>query len=148
MKSFLYTFLIISLPAYPHSGEDHSNDKPIEESKFAVDYTPVKAILEKSCFNCHSKQVETAGFYTKLPLLSLFFSERKKEALTHIDFTQGYPPIGHGSQKSDLVAIHKSLVNNNMPPSLWNWWHEESRLNEQDRRFVIEWIETTLNGLE
>lgn len=145
----MYLFLISNLffySAFAHNGIMH-NDNPQKFEKVVIDYTPVAKIIERSCINCHSIKNKPVGFYTQLPFLKSFFEARRKEAMTHLDFTNGYPPRGHGNIRDDLVAMHRSVVRNEMPPQIWNWWHQEHSLSESDRARLLEWIDKQLNRL-
>jgi len=127
------------------SGNDASNEalKAINES-----YTKnVKSIFKKSCFDCHSNQTKYP-WYAKLPGAKQLIASDISEANSHLDMSEDFPFKGHGSPIEDLEAIRKAVVENSMPPFRYWILHNGSRLSSEEKKAVLEWVNSSLQLLK
>lgn len=151
----ILAFLLISLflrdVVVAHEGEKHNDSSSdVEKSenmnmenqyrKINNLYTKqVKPIFQKSCYNCHSMQVEYPWYYV-LPGVKQLIDSDIHEARKHLVFTGNFPFEGHGSPQEDLKAIGRVISNDTMPPLRYQVMHWESFLNSSEKKQILTWI--------
>ena len=107
----------------------------------------VQPIIEKKCLMCH-------GFVAKMPLYafipptSWLIHHDQKEAKEYMDMSFGFPFKGTGSASEDLETLRDIVRDNEMPPLQYRIMHWQSRLTEDEKTVILEWIETGLKRLE
>lgn len=151
-KYFLIVGLVIwGISAFAHKGESHKQMEAPTVSHSDItadqlkaindDYTKnVKPIFQNSCFDCHS-QTPRLPWYYKVPLVQGMIERDMKEAKEHLDMSNGFPFVGHGSPLDDLRSIRDSVKENGMPPFRYRIMHQGSALSESEVKAVIDWIE-------
>ncbi len=108
----------------------------------------VKPIFKVSCFNCHSSQTEYP-WYAKLPGAKQLIEKDIRESKEHLDITNDFPFGGHGDGPADdLQAIRDAVVNSDMPPFRYWMMHPSSRLGDDEKKAVTDWIDQSLEKLK
>lgn len=105
----------------------------------------VKPIFRKSCFDCHSSMT-SYPWYARLPGAKQLIERDIREAKKHLDLSNDFPFAGHGSPREDLRAIAKSVGDEEMPPLRYWILHSGSRLDDDEKKTVAKWVETSLNA--
>lgn len=155
----LLIFLLIPLFLFAHGGEKHEEKKSLEvkievqETKREA-YTSInkeyikniKPIFQKKCFDCHSNQTNYP-WYFKLPLISDLIKKDIKEAKEHLDFSNDFPFISHGTPKKDLISILDVARKKSMPPLRYAIVHRNSKITDEDITKIKKWIENSLEKL-
>lgn len=163
MKFILVISFLLPLNyAYPHGGEDHSKTKMeaevsehsnIDDSVVILavskNYTAnVAKIFESKCFNCHSNKINYPWYY-KILGIKQFIDADIEEAREHLDMSDGYPFKGHGSTPlADLKALKKVVEEGSMPPWYYTPFHDNSKLNENEKKIVNNWIEESISTIK
>lgn len=106
----------------------------------------VKPIFKKSCFDCHSNTTHYPWYY-KIPGIKQLIDRDIIEAKTHFDFSQDYPFISHDSQINDLLALSKSIKEENMPPFEYVLMHNETKISAEEKNIIEAWIKQSLKKL-
>lgn len=107
----------------------------------------IKPIFKRSCFDCHSSST-TYPWYSKMPGAKQLIRNDIDEAKQHLDFTNDFPFVGHGSPSEDLVAINEQVQKGDMPPLRYRFLHSDSKLNDEEKAEVKAWVEKSLSLLK
>lgn len=102
----------------------------------------VKPIFQKKCFDCHSQSTKYPWYY-KIPGAKQLIDSDIKEAKEHLDFSNDFPFGGHGVPHEDLEAIGDMAKENSMPPFRYWILNKDTRLSEEDRRIILEWVDSS-----
>lgn len=144
--------------AYSHGGVKHNEEAVQRGSKLKSGETEVfkrinlqykekiKPIFKRSCFDCHSDQTRYPWYHT-LPIIGKVIDEDINEAREHLDISKDFPFIGHGSAKSDLKEIKKSVMNGEMPPFKYKLLHWRASLSQQEKEAVAKWVSDSIEKL-
>ncbi len=152
----LILFFTIPSLCYSHGGKVHREETVILPSKDAFidiykqvndDYIrQVEPIFQAKCFNCHSLKTNYPWYY-KLPGAKQIINDHIKEALGHLDMTEGFPFKGHETPIKDLEALKKTIQNDSMPPWYYRIFHEDSSVTDQEKELIFKWIDSSLEKL-
>lgn len=107
----------------------------------------IKPIFKRSCFDCHSSST-TYPWYSKMPGANQLIRNDINEAKQHLDLSNNFPFIGHGSPSEDLLAINKQVQNGDMPPLRYRFLHSNSQLSADEKAAVEAWVEKSLSILK
>ena len=75
----------------------------------------MKPIFQKKCLACHGTG-NTLPWYASIPGPKQLIQNDIKEAKKHMDMSQDFPFLGHGTPKDDLKALKKTIKKETMPP--------------------------------
>lgn len=98
----------------------------------------VRAILQKSCFDCHSNQTRIT-WLQKLPVASSIVSSDVKGARSILNFTEWnkYTPM----EQEGLIYLAVSAADDGqMPPDDYLWIHPDAKLSNQDKAVLKNWL--------
>lgn len=100
----------------------------------------IKPIFKNSCFDCHSSTTRYP-WYSEIPGAKQVIQNDIAEAKGHLDMSDGLPFIGHGTLKEDVAAIRKSIEDESMPPFRYRILHGSSRLSDEQKQTVFNWVD-------
>lgn len=98
----------------------------------------VRAILQKSCFDCHSNQTRIT-WLQKLPVASSMVSSDVKGARSILNFTEWnkYTPM----EQEGLIYLAVSAADDGqMPPDDYLWIHPDAKLSNEDKAVLKNWL--------
>lgn len=155
MKAFL--ILVYSSLVFGHGGEDHSKvkvkkiAKTFKGSSFVkikrTYLKKIKPIFKKSCFDCHSNQVNYPWYY-KLPGIKQFIDSDISKAKKHLDFSGDYPFKSHETPVNDLKSIKKDLAEDIMPPFNYRLLHPNKSLSAKEKEEILKWVDDSLEIID
>lgn len=153
----LFLFFVSPSLCYSHGGKVHREEKAILPSKdvfeeiykqINTDYKRhVEPIFQAKCFNCHSLKTNYPWYYN-LPGVKQIINGHIKEALGHLDMTEGFPFKGHETPIIDLKAVRKTIEDDSMPPWYYRPFHKTSTVTDQEKEIILRWIDSSLKKLE
>lgn len=100
----------------------------------------VKAILEKSCYDCHSNQTHIT-WLQKLPVVSSVVASDVKGARSILNFSEWdkYSP----QEQNGLIFLAVSIVRRGeMPPGDYLLIHPKAKVTEQEKAILETWTLT------
>lgn len=106
----------------------------------------IKSIFLQKCFSCHSTKTSYPWYY-ELPGVRQLIESDIKEALTHLDLTEGFPFVGHGTPDEDLEAIRETISNGDMPPLKYLLMHWNHKIDASEKKKIMDWTESSLKVL-
>jgi hypothetical protein len=154
LNSHNATLLVAALYAWSgksvlaHEGQGYSPAEPQESAvdeqerrlvEITADYQlAVAPLIQKACADCHSGDTQYP-WYSMMPGVSQWIKKDIEEARKHIEFSNGYPFQSHGTPLEDLIAVEKVVKDGSMPPLRYRLMHGKARLNEQEKKRIIDW---------
>ncbi len=106
----------------------------------------VKPIFRKSCFDCHSSSTRYP-WYAKLPGAKQLIESDVNESKVHLDLSNDFPFGGHGTPNEDLEAIAEVIKEGSMPPFRYRILHSDSKLSNDEKEAIQNWVKLSLKTL-
>jgi hypothetical protein len=154
LKSYSASLLVVTLcawshePLWAHEAYGKTADEPRqtavdEQERKLVEITAdyqlaVAPLIQRACADCHSGDTQYP-WYSMMPGISQWIRNDIEEARKHIEFSNGYPFQSHATPLEDLIAVEKSVREGTMPPLRYRIMHSKARLNEQEKKRIIDW---------
>ncbi len=105
-------------------------------------YLPVKPILQKSCFDCHS-QSTCYPWYHKLPLVKGMIDDHIRKGRKHLDMSNDFPFSGRVNSLKLLAEIREEIEHDEMPLLGYRMLHWGTLIEGERRDSLFSWIDTT-----
>lgn len=120
-------------------------DKNISEQPTENDIThamklplEVKEILQISCYDCHSNTTNYPWYYQVAPV-SWMIANHINEAKEHLNFSEW--SLYNNNQKEHILEdIEDVLTENKMPLKSYLLMHNDGKITDQERQYILEWI--------
>jgi hypothetical protein len=105
----------------------------------------VRAVLERSCFDCHSNRT-TWPWYSHVAPASWLVANDVSEGRKHLNFSEwgGYKT---GRQRSKLESLIGEVDKAEMPPGTYLIMHRGAALSASERDLVTGWAESLSDSL-
>ena len=97
----------------------------------------VKAILERSCYDCHSNRTRWP-WYSRVAPVSWLVAYDVREGRDELNFSD-WPAYDLEKQDDLLKHITKQVERGKMPLPIYLTMHAGARLTVADRRVVLDW---------
>jgi len=98
----------------------------------------VKAILQSSCYDCHSNSTDYP-WYTSIQPFGWFMAYHIREGKSELNFNE-FGNYSARRQKSKLKSIGESIRNGSMPLSSYTLLHQSAKLSKEEEYVVLKWI--------
>ncbi len=98
---------------------------------------PVKDILRRSCYDCHSHETSWP-WYSRVAPFSWWLAKHVTEGRADLNFSQ-WPLFDFEARELMLRDIEKQLVDGTMPLRSYVLGHREAGLSDRDREILLEW---------
>lgn len=100
----------------------------------------VKAILKKSCFDCHSNETHIT-WLQRLPVAAWMVRSDVSGARSILNFTEWnkYTPM---EQDGLIYLAVNAAVNDQMPPDDYLWIHPDTKLTKEDKAVLSTWLQS------
>jgi len=102
----------------------------------------VRPIFQKKCFDCHSGAT-IFPWYHQIPGVRQLLDHDTREARADMDMSQDFPFLGKGSPFDYLDAVEDVMHDGSMPPFRYRIIHRDSKLTDEDKKMVLQWIEAS-----
>ena len=161
IKKMMALMLLVPLFVLGHGTEEHTEVKKeitvkseLEKDKNKEVFNSInqayvestKEIFKIKCFDCHAK-ITVFPWYYKIPGIKQLMDYDMKEAKKHLDMSKDFPFISHETPLKDLKSLKEVIEEDEMPPIQYVLGHWDSRLTEDEKKEVLEWIDTSLKIL-
>ena len=105
----------------------------------------VRAVLERSCFDCHSSRTRWP-WYSQVAPASWLVVDDVNEARRHLNFSEweGYKI---GRRLSKLESLMGEVDKGTMPPRTYLLLHGDAALSPAERDLVVGWAEDLSDSL-
>jgi hypothetical protein len=108
---------------------------PVEADLVAP--APVKDILRRACYDCHSHETRWP-WYSRVAPFSWWLAEHVTEGRADLNFSQ-WPLFDFEARELMLRDIEKQLEDGTMPLRSYVLGHREARLSDGDREILLDW---------
>lgn len=103
----------------------------------------VAAMLEVSCYDCHSNETEYP-WYSYVAPVSWLVAKDVREAREELNFSE-WEDIDMIDQLGKLDDIYQEVETGKMPMGIYTLVHPSAKLNEHQRQLIITWAEETMD---
>ena len=103
----------------------------------------VAAMLEVSCYDCHSNETKYP-WYSYVAPVSWLVAKDVREAREELNFSE-WEDIDMIDQLGKLDDIYQEVETGNMPMGIYTLVHPSANLNEHQRQLIITWAEETMD---
>lgn len=97
----------------------------------------VDRILRRACYDCHSNETSWP-WYAYVAPASWFVTGHVNEARGDLNFSH-WPAFDLDEQDHAFDDIRKQVKSEAMPLPSYLWLHPEARLDERERKILIDW---------
>jgi hypothetical protein len=118
-------------------------ENPPGETRLSVP-ADVRAVLERSCFDCHSNETEWPWYAYVAPASWLVASD-VNEARHHLNFSD-WDAMEASRRDRATHEIQEEVEEGEMPPGTYLALHADARLSDADRETIRRWAEGTSAG--
>ena len=105
----------------------------------------VQAILETSCYDCHSNNTRYP-WYAKIQPGSWWMASHIKKGKEELNFSD-FEKYSKRRQLSKLKAIAGSVKDETMPLPSYTWMHGKAKLSREDKDVLVNWALKTRDSL-
>ncbi|MCK9996617.1 MAG: heme-binding domain-containing protein [Candidatus Krumholzibacteria bacterium] len=109
---------------------------PVEADLVAP--APVKDILRRACYDCHSHETRWP-WYGRVAPFSWWLAEHVTDGRADLNFSR-WPIFDFEARELMLRDIEKQLMDGTMPLGSYVLGHREARLSDRDREVLLEWV--------
>jgi len=106
----------------------------------------IAAILDRSCKDCHSVNVEWP-WYASIAPSSWFVAKHVNEGRHHFNLSD-WASLSPRRQAKTLGEIAEEVGEGKMPLKSYLWLHGDARLEESERKRIVEWAVAEREGLQ
>jgi len=115
----------------------NTTNPPVEADLNAP--TEVKAILERSCYDCHSNQTRWP-WYSRVAPVSWLMAHDVTEGREHINFSEWHR-LRTKDQVEAMEEMWEEVKEGEMPLWFYLPMHPEARISQADRAVLQSWAE-------
>ncbi|REE80290.1 heme-binding protein [Lutibacter oceani] len=98
----------------------------------------LQSIIKNSCYDCHSNNTNYP-WYNKIQPVSWFLEKHINEGKKELNFST-FGDYSKRKQKSKLKSIINQIRDDKMPLKSYTLIHRNTKLNELQKKEVIEWF--------
>ena len=106
----------------------------------------VEPIFKAKCFDCHSDRPDYPWYYS-IPGISALIDRDIKKAKRIMDYTNGFPFKGLGTDDEKMEGLNISTRDETMPPLIYRIGHPGSGLTEEEAETILAWIDQKFTEL-
>jgi hypothetical protein len=138
-------FLLVQL----YQPARNKDDRPVLPSHITMLYNvpdSINRILASSCYDCHSNNTRYPWYSYIQPARS-FMERHIRNGKKELNFSE-FGNYSRRRQESKLESISKQVEAGEMPLASYTWLHKNSKLTQQQKEMIINWVDTTLKNYE
>lgn len=106
----------------------------------------VLGILKNSCYDCHSNNTRYP-WYVNIQPLGWLMANHIKDGKADLNFSE-FGTYSKRKQANKLRAIAESIKEGSMPISSYTIMHAEAKLNEENKKLIMDWVSHTKDSME
>ncbi|HYC41275.1 MAG TPA: heme-binding domain-containing protein [Chitinophagaceae bacterium] len=112
---------------------------------FAVP-APVKVILQKACFDCHSNNTRYL-WYFRLQPLDWWLTNHINHGKEHLNFDE-FTNRAARYQYHKMEEVIQEVKEDHMPLKSYKWTHKDARLTDPEKHALTDWAQSVMRDLE
>lgn len=106
----------------------------------------VKAILQRSCYDCHSNATDYP-WYSYIQPVGWWLEGHITEGKEELNFSD-FGAYSQRWQASKLESIAGEVRSGAMPPESYRSLHKDAQLSKSDTRALLQWVVTLQDSLQ
>ncbi len=130
----------------PPLNKSGSKDNSLDISRQFPVPARVQAILENSCYDCHSNNTRYP-WYAKIQPGAWLLASHIRKAKADLNFNE-FGRYSRRQQRSKLKGIASNVRDGTMPLRSYTWLHKDAILSDEDKQLIIEWAGNTTDSLK
>ncbi len=138
-KKFFYFLLIIFVIIQFIRPERNLGKRETENTIFVSDV--VGRILQTSCFDCHSNYTNYP-WYTNIQPIGWWMNHHVEEGKDELNFSE-FESYSLKRKLHKLKEIKEQVEEGEMPLRSYTLQHGEAKLNSEQKRILIRWVDDT-----
>jgi len=153
MKKRIRKILLICGPVFllmqiyqPARNKDDGQILPSHITELYKVPDSISRIFARSCFDCHSNNTRYP-WYSYIQPARLFMERHIRNGKKELNFSE-FGNYSKRRQESKLESISKQVESGEMPLASYTWLHKNSKLTQQQKEMIINWVDTTLKNYE
>jgi len=139
LKKILIGLLIIFLLSQfirpPHNDGDAASPSDITHMVAVPD--SVMAILKVACYDCHSNHT-VYPWYSKITPVNWWLNNHIVEGKRHFNFSN-FSGSSYKRMIKRMDEVGETVEKHEMPLNSYLWIHKDARLNDAQRKMIIDW---------
>jgi Haem-binding domain len=100
---------------------------------------PVKAVLRRACYDCHSNETQWP-WYSRLAPVSWLLARDVREGRAELNFST-WNQYSTQQQAKKLKESWEQVAEGEMPPWIYRPVHRDARLSAEDRALLRQWAQ-------
>lgn len=120
-----------------------NSQKPLTSQDFLISENApkkIKTLFQNSCYSCHSNQTNYY-WYDHIAPVSWIIDNHVKEGKEELNFSI-WKRIDSRDKTVILSEIAVEITEDKMPLSSFTFMHPETKINETDKKLILEWLYT------
>jgi hypothetical protein len=101
----------------------------------------VKAILETTCFDCHSNKT-TYPWYNNITPVNYWLESHIKDGKKHLNFSE-WSSYSLKKKEHKMDELYEEVEEGEMPLTSYTWTHSDANLTAAQIAEVVAWGKTT-----
>lgn len=100
---------------------------------------PVKAILQESCYDCHSSYTRYPK-YANITPVNFWMAQHIEEGKEHLDFSM-WNSYSEKQKEHKLEELIEEVEEGEMPLKSYTWTHSEAKLSPTQIEAIKQWAQ-------
>ena len=139
LKRILLIVLVVLVVAQfiqpPHN--EGNTEGPTDITHAVTVPDTVMALLKRSCYDCHSNHTEYP-WYSKITPVNWWLYNHINDGKRHFNFSD-FNAGTYKRRAKRLDEVGETVEKHEMPLSSYLWIHKDARLNDDQRKMIIDW---------
>lgn len=131
----LIVFLLSQFIRPPHNNGDPSSPTDITHMVDVPD--TVMSLLKVACYDCHSNHTEYP-WYSKITPVNWWLNNHIVDGKRHFNFST-FSAGSYKRMNKKMQEVGETVEKHEMPLSSYTWIHKDARLNDAQRKLIIDW---------
>lgn len=137
-KILVGVLLVLTGIQFFRPSRNHSDDRTREISTVYQMPNEVEIIFKTKCYDCHSNNTEYPWYFNVQPV-AWFLADHIDHGKRHLNLSE-FATYTDDQKKHKLKEIFEQVNEGTMPLESYTWMHPDSKLSDQDKKIVLEWI--------
>ncbi|TFV97277.1 cytochrome C [Algoriphagus kandeliae] len=137
--------VLIAIQLVPNELPSVKSENPadIHESPWMEE--EISIVIKKACYDCHSNQTNYP-WYSHVAPFSWLVAKDIREGREELNFSEweNYDPL---DQLAILDDIYGEVEEEEMPLPIYTWVHWDAKLEDSERKALMEWAERTMDKI-
>lgn len=142
----LFVVIIVALQFIPAPPKNEGVAQQVNDIQHACSMdTAVYALLERSCFDCHSNHTNYPWYSGAQPL-AMWIGHHIEEGKEELNFS-AFGTYSSKKQYHKLEEITEQIEEDEMPLASYKIIHRSSVLSNQEKQIIIRWAQESMQKI-